>query len=85
MDPELEGPVLPSKNEEFKPFVRRLPEFKFWCDAVLKTVPFLYPIVIKWWVRRRPEALRIICLKAEKPDSLRVSEPERLETASLCY
>ncbi|KAG1078439.1 hypothetical protein G6F42_024265 [Rhizopus arrhizus] len=26
-----EGPSLPMKNdEEFKPFIRRLPEFKFW-------------------------------------------------------
>jgi hypothetical protein len=26
-----EGPSLPLKNdEEFKPFIRRLPEFKFW-------------------------------------------------------
>lgn len=26
-----EGPVLPrSNNEEFRPFMRRLPEFKFW-------------------------------------------------------
>jgi hypothetical protein len=26
-----EGPTLPtSSNEEFKPFIRRLPEFKFW-------------------------------------------------------
>lgn len=26
-----EGPALPMKNdEEFKPFIRRLPEFKFW-------------------------------------------------------
>lgn len=31
VDPELEGPTLPSKSEdEFRPFVRRLPEFKFW-------------------------------------------------------
>lgn len=31
MDPEHEGPVLPSKSdEEFRPFVRKLPEFKFW-------------------------------------------------------
>lgn len=30
-DPELEGPELPTKaDEEFRPFVRRLPEFKFW-------------------------------------------------------
>ena len=31
-DPDSEGPMLPTKGaEEFKPFVRRLPEFKFWC------------------------------------------------------
>lgn len=31
VDPEMEGPTLPSKREdEFRPFVRRLPEFKFW-------------------------------------------------------
>lgn len=34
VNPELEGPTLPSKaDEEFRPFVRRLPEFKFWCAA----------------------------------------------------
>lgn len=38
VDPELEGPVLPSKNDdEYRPFVRRLPEMKFWCEA------FSYP------------------------------------------
>ena len=32
VDPELEGPTLPSKSdEEFRPFVRKLPEFKAWC------------------------------------------------------
>ena len=31
IDPESEGEVLPTiSNDEFKPFVRRLPEFKFW-------------------------------------------------------
>ena len=31
IDPDMEGPTLPSKgSEEFRPFVRRLPEFKFW-------------------------------------------------------
>ncbi len=31
VDPESEGPGLPSKEtDEFKPFIRRLPEFKFW-------------------------------------------------------
>eukprot|EP00951_Prasinocladus_malaysianus_P025809 scaffold227167_cov37-Prasinocladus_malaysianus.AAC.1 len=30
-DPDGEGPDLPTKSDqEFKPFVRRLPEFKFW-------------------------------------------------------
>ena len=31
VEADQEGPVLPSKSdEEFRPFVRRLPEFKFW-------------------------------------------------------
>ena len=31
IDPENEGPVLPSGgSEEFRPFSRRVPEFKFW-------------------------------------------------------
>lgn len=31
VDPESEGPSLPMKgSDEFKPFIRRLPEFKFW-------------------------------------------------------
>jgi hypothetical protein len=34
VDADAEGPTLPSKSdEEFRPFVRRLPEFKFWCAA----------------------------------------------------
>ncbi|KAJ7537568.1 hypothetical protein O6H91_11G011900 [Diphasiastrum complanatum] len=31
IDPESEGPALPSKgSDEYKPFIRRLPEFKLW-------------------------------------------------------
>ena len=33
IDPEItnDGPTLPSKgSDDFKPFIRRLPEFKFW-------------------------------------------------------
>ena len=31
IDPEMEGPTLPDKgSDEIRPFVRRLPEFKFW-------------------------------------------------------
>ena len=34
IDPENEGPTLPtSGSEEYRPFSRRLPEFKFWCVA----------------------------------------------------
>ncbi|KAL5987774.1 hypothetical protein ACLOJK_035528 [Asimina triloba] len=36
VDPEIQelvdGPTLPTRgSDEFRPFVRRLPEFKFWC------------------------------------------------------
>lgn len=35
-DPEFDGGALPLKgDDEFRPFVRRLPEFKFWCVFVL--------------------------------------------------
>jgi len=43
VDPEIldaEGPTLPSSaNDEFRPFVRRLPEFKFWYPIFF---PFFY-------------------------------------------
>lgn len=30
-DEDEEGPSLPTRNDqEFRPFIRRLPEFKFW-------------------------------------------------------
>ena len=41
VDPELEedGPALPTtSDQEFKPFVRRLPEMKFWCVALFVAV-----------------------------------------------
>ncbi|KZV52635.1 hypothetical protein F511_07028 [Dorcoceras hygrometricum] len=67
VDPELEqsdGPVLPTKDsDEFKPFVCRLPEFKFWyaitkafCIAFLMTffsmfdVPVFWPILLFYWI-----------------------------------
>ena len=34
-----EGEALPTRNsEEFKPFIRRLPEFKFWLSAQRATL-----------------------------------------------
>jgi hypothetical protein len=60
---EHDGPVLPSKaNEEFKPFVRRLPEFKFWYSSTKSIVigfaatffpvfdvPVFWPILLLYW------------------------------------
>ncbi|XP_071733673.1 protein RER1B-like [Rutidosis leptorrhynchoides] len=66
VDPELEpsdGPMLPTKgSDEFKPFIRRLPEFKFWY-AITKAfiisflmtffsmfdVPVFWPILLCYW------------------------------------
>eukprot|EP00227_Mantoniella_beaufortii_P005762 CAMPEP_0197615340 /NCGR_PEP_ID=MMETSP1326-20131121/59980_1 /TAXON_ID=1155430 /ORGANISM="Genus nov. species nov., Strain RCC2288" /LENGTH=180 /DNA_ID=CAMNT_0043184221 /DNA_START=196 /DNA_END=738 /DNA_ORIENTATION=+ len=63
MDPESDGPSLPTKNEEFKPFVRRLPEFKFWyrsCKSFVTAffmtflsvfdVPVFWPILLMYWL-----------------------------------
>ncbi|XP_022725455.1 protein RER1A-like [Durio zibethinus] len=67
VDPELEvsdGPLLPTKgSDEFKPFIRRLPEFKFWysmtkafCIAFFMTffsvfdVPVFWPILLCYWI-----------------------------------
>ncbi|XP_052111176.1 protein RER1A [Arachis duranensis] len=68
VDPEIqslsEGPTLPTRsNDEFRPFVRRLPEFKFWysitkafCIAFVMTffsafdVPVFWPILLFYWV-----------------------------------
>ncbi|KAJ4752785.1 Rer1 family protein [Rhynchospora pubera] len=67
VDPELEvsdGPTLPTKgSDEFKPFIRRLPEFKFWYAitkafliAFLMTffsvfdVPVFWPILLSYWI-----------------------------------
>ncbi|KAK8476501.1 hypothetical protein V6N11_061679 [Hibiscus sabdariffa] len=58
-----DGPVLPTKgSDEFKPFIRRLPEFKFWytmtkafCIAFFMTffsvfdVPVFWPILLCYW------------------------------------
>ncbi|XP_047329751.1 protein RER1B-like isoform X2 [Impatiens glandulifera] len=66
VDPDLEpseGPKLPTKgSDEFKPFIRRLPEFKFWyaitkafCVAFCMTlfsmfdVPVFWPILLCYW------------------------------------
>jgi len=68
-DPALEdldddGPKLPMKNdEEFRPFIRRLPEFKFWLNATRATllalfcsffaifdVPVFWPVLLVYFI-----------------------------------
>ncbi|GAQ81390.1 Rer1 protein [Klebsormidium nitens] len=63
-DPESEGPTLPSKDtDEYKPFIRRLPEFKFWYAATkafviaffmtffpIFDVPVFWPILLMYWL-----------------------------------
>eukprot|EP00775_Hariotina_reticulata_P006128 gene6128-6367_t len=65
VDPEFEegGPELPTKSDqEFKPFVRRLPEFKFWWSSIkslwigmamtlftMFDVPVFWPILLLYW------------------------------------
>ncbi|KAL3634181.1 Protein rer1a [Castilleja foliolosa] len=68
VDPEIQelidGPALPTRgSDEFRPFVRRLPEFKFWhslakafCIAIVLTffsafdVPVFWPILLFYWL-----------------------------------
>ena len=63
VDPELEGPSLPTREGEFKPFVRRLPEFKFWYTSSKSfviamactlfrflDVPVFWPILLFYWL-----------------------------------
>ncbi|KAE7999960.1 hypothetical protein FH972_004335 [Carpinus fangiana] len=67
IDPELEalgGASLPTKDsDEFKPFIRRLPEFNFWYSITkafivafvltlfsVLDVPVFWPILLCYWV-----------------------------------
>ncbi|KAG8224047.1 hypothetical protein J437_LFUL001124 [Ladona fulva] len=63
-DYDEDGPELPTKaNEEFRPFIRRLPEFKFWysvtkstCIAMICTffecfnIPVFWPILVMYFI-----------------------------------
>jgi len=73
-DPETEGPTLPtSKDDEFRPFIRRLPEFKFWysltkafCIAFVMTffsifnIPVFWPILLLYFI-----ALFVLTMKRQ--------------------
>lgn len=63
-DDELGDPMLPTHaNDEFRPFIRRLPEFKFWISGTKATlislflslfdmfdVPVFWPILLIYFV-----------------------------------
>ncbi|XP_015431523.1 PREDICTED: protein RER1 isoform X2 [Dufourea novaeangliae] len=64
MDFDDDGPELPTRsNEEFRPFIRRLPEFKFWYSVMKSTViamictmfdcfdiPVFWPILVMYFI-----------------------------------
>ncbi|XP_063695926.1 protein RER1 [Culicoides brevitarsis] len=69
IDPALDldddmGPELPTKSsEEFRPFIRRLPEFKFWLSVTKSTligifctffdafnIPVFWPILVMYFI-----------------------------------
>ena len=59
-----EGSALPTKqDEEFRPFIRRLPEFKFWYSATrvvlgcfvaswfeIFNLPVFWPVLVVYWL-----------------------------------
>lgn len=61
---DSDGPELPTKsNEEFRPFIRRLPEFKFWHAVTVSTIsaiiltffdmfniPVFWPILVMYFI-----------------------------------
>ncbi|KAJ5731851.1 hypothetical protein N7493_003332 [Penicillium malachiteum] len=58
------GPSLPNKqDDEFRPFIRRLPEFKFWHSATravaigfvcswfsMFDIPVFWPVLVVYWI-----------------------------------
>ena len=74
IDPDQDGPGLPVKDsEEFRPFSRRLPEFKFWLGAAravatafcmtffeIFNVPVFWPILLLYFI-----ALFVLTMKRQ--------------------
>jgi len=64
VDPETEGPILPTaSNEEYRPFARRVPEFKFWYQSTRAVtvalfmsffrafdIPVFWPILLAYFI-----------------------------------
>jgi hypothetical protein len=63
-DGDAGSPSLPTKqDEEFRPFIRRLPEFKFWHSATraiaigfvcswfsVFDIPVFWPVLVVYWI-----------------------------------
>ena len=62
-DGDLKSPLPVKQDEEFRPFVRRLPEFKFWVSATRAiligfvctwfsafNVPVFWPVLVVYWI-----------------------------------
>ena len=62
-DGDLKSPLPTKADEEFRPFVRRLPEFKFWVSATRAVclgfvctwfrvfdVPVFWPVLVVYWM-----------------------------------
>uniref|UniRef100_A0A7S0ITX5 Protein RER1 n=1 Tax=Calcidiscus leptoporus TaxID=127549 RepID=A0A7S0ITX5_9EUKA len=74
VDPETEGPILPtSKDDDFRPFIRRLPEFKFWYSLTkafviaftltffnVFNIPVFWPILLMYFI-----ALFVLTMKRQ--------------------
>ena len=81
-DGSTNEPTLPTKeSEEFRPFIRRLPEFKFWHQATRATaiafvctwfrifdVPVFWPVLVMYFII-------LFSLTSEYPSAPRYSSP----------
>jgi len=64
VDPDADGPSLPTTDkEEYRPFTRKLPEFKFWLSAIRAVIistimsffsvfdlPVFWPILLAYFI-----------------------------------
>lgn len=63
MDDGAAGKLPTRQDEEFRPFIRRLPEFKFWYSATraitigfvctwfeIFNIPVFWPVLVVYWV-----------------------------------
>ncbi|GLJ46956.1 hypothetical protein SUGI_0990930 [Cryptomeria japonica] len=95
VDPEIEGAALPTKgSDEFKPFIRRLPEFKFWY-ALMKAfliafvltffsifdLPVFWPILLLYWLVNSATKERKHLLQIHSTQKIRID----IFLSATCY